>query len=180
MDGELGALTISAEDSAVAFEPDESIGGRVGARPRRAGPPRAGVRFRGGDASRRRRVVGRGARRARDERRAREATHRRAPRAPDAIPAASSAWSFAASSTFTGTFMTKRFTSLHPRCSSHWKVCSQKRDQLVGHRARQGVPLEPRRARSTQDGTPRSPHLGGYGGGRPFLLECVRHDRRSK
>ena len=62
MDGNLAALTISAEDSAVAFEPDESIGAAVLAHVHDVRDRLALACVLGsGDASRRRR--GRGARR---------------------------------------------------------------------------------------------------------------------
>ena len=187
MDGNLAALTISAEDSAVAFEPDESIGAAVLAhvhdvRDRlalacvsREWRRVAATEGSWGVAHDELVMKGELAKRLTDERLERLMRYYGRLKRVElrGFPP-----------TFTGTFMTETF-HLPPPAPVRviGKSGSQKRDQLVGHRARQGVLLEPRRARSTQDGTPRSPaprRMRRDGGGRPFSARVRATRPRSK
>ena len=184
MNGDFAALTISAEDSAVAFEPDESIGAAVLAhvhdvRDRlalacvsREWRRVAATEGSWGVAHDELVVKGELAKRLTDERlerlmrycgRLKRVELRDFPR------------------TFKGTFMTERFTSLHPRVfeSLESLVLRSKTSSLDIERVKRflwrlGVRDRPKAERLDRL------HLGGCdatAGDVAFLLECVRHDR---
>lgn len=187
MNGDFAALTISAEDSAVAFEPDESIGAAVLAhvhdvRDRlalacvsREWRRVAATEGSWGVAHDELVVKGELAKRLTDERlerlmrycgRLKRVELRDFP------------------STFKGTFMTKGFTSLHPRVFESLEslvlrseTSSLNIKRVKNFLSRLGVRDRPKAERLDRL------HLGGCkatAGDVAFLLECVRHDRDRK
>ena len=184
MDGNLAALTISAEDFAVAFEPDESIGAAVLAhvhdvRDRlalacvsREWRRVAATEGSWGVAHDELVMKGELAKRLTDERLERLMRYYGRLKRVElrGFPP-----------TFTGTFMTKRFTSLHPRLfeSLESLVLRSETSSLGIGRVKAFLSSLGVRDRPKTERLDRL-HLGGYGGGRPFSARVRATRPRSK